>query len=121
MDDKHREILRRNRTDLVKDLEPLKLLNDLGECLDEDDREEIKALTGRKSQAEKLLDMIPRKGPKAFQCFVAALYGRQKHLAEPLIEESGVDVSILLKGEDLGIFIKFWSYKLILSPLIFMD
>ena len=110
MDEKHREILRRNRANLVKDLEPLKLLNDLGDCLDEDDREEIKALTGRKSQAEELLDMIPRKGPKAFQSFVAALYRRQKHLAEPLIEESGVDVSIFLKGEDLGIFIKlFWG------------
>ena len=103
MDDNHREILRRNRTDLVKDLEPLKLLNDLAECLDEDDRETVKGVSGRKSQAEELLDMIPRKGPKAFECFVAALYKRQQHLATPLIEESVIDVSAFLKGEDLGI------------------
>lgn len=103
MDDNHRDILRRNRTDLVKDLEPLKLLNDLAECLDEDDRETVKGVSGRKSQAEELLDMIPRKGPKAFECFVAALHKRQQHLARPLIEESGIDVSAFLKGEDLRI------------------
>lgn len=101
MDDNHRDILRRNRTDLVKDLEPLKLLNDLAECLDEDDRETVKGVSGRKSQAEELLDMIPRKGPKAFECFVAALHKRQQHLARPLIEESGIDVSAFLK-DDVG-------------------
>jgi len=100
MNDEHRKILQRHRIDLIKDLEPLKLLNDLSECLDADDREAVKALNTRKDQAEELVDMIPRKGPTAFQCFVAALHKRQKHLAKPLIEESGIDISTILKGEE---------------------
>lgn len=102
MDDAHRKILKKHRWALIKDLEPLKLLNDLAECLDEDDMDAVKSKNTRKDQAEELLDMIPRKGPRAFPCLVASLHLRQKHLAKPLIEESGIDISTILKGEALG-------------------
>ena len=101
MSEEHRKILQRHRVDLIKDLEPFKVLNDLSECLDEDDREAVKAKSTRGDRAEKLVDMIPRRGPKAFQCFVAALYKRQHHLAMPLIEESGIDSSSFGKGKDI--------------------
>lgn len=101
MSDEHRKIIQRHRADLIKDLEPLKVLNDLSECLDEDDREAVKGHRTRGDRAEELVDMIPRRGPKAFQCFVAALYKRQRHLAMPLIEESGIDSSSFRKGKGI--------------------
>ena len=99
--EEHRKILQRHRADLIKDLDPSKLLNDLSECLDEEDRETVKAHSTRGDRAEELIDMIPRRGPTAFQCFVAALYKRQRHLAMPLIEESGIDSSSFSKGKDI--------------------
>ncbi|KAM7451181.1 hypothetical protein ABFA07_001240 [Porites harrisoni] len=99
--EEHRNIITRHRADLVKDLEPSKVLNDLSECLDEDDREAVKAKSTRGDRAEKLVDMIPRRGPKAFHCFVAALYKRQRHLAIPLMQESGIDSSSFEKGKDI--------------------
>ncbi|KAM7451179.1 hypothetical protein ABFA07_001239 [Porites harrisoni] len=97
--EEHRNIITSHRADLVKDLEPSKVLNDLSECLDEDDREVVKAQGPRKACAEELVDMIPRRGPKAFHCFVAALYKRQRHLAIPLMQESGIDSSSFEKGQ----------------------
>ena len=99
--EEHRNIITSHRADLVKDLEPSKVLNDLSECLDEDDREVVKAQGPRKACAEKLVDMIPKRGPKAFHCFVAALYKRQRHLAIPLMQESGIDSSSFEKGKDI--------------------
>ena len=99
--EEHRNIIKRHRVDLVKDLEPSKVLNYLSECLDEDDREAVKAQGPRGACAEELVDRIPRRGPKAFQCFVAALYKTQCHLAIPLIQESGIDISSFEKGKDI--------------------
>ena len=99
--EEHRNIITSHRADLVKDLEPSKVLNYLSECLDADDREYVKAQGPRGACAEELIDMIPRRGPTAFQCLVAALYKRQRHLAMPLIEESGIDSSSFSKGKDI--------------------
>ena len=99
--EEHRNIITSHRADLVKDLEPSKVLNDLSECLDEDDREAVKAQGPRKACAEELVDRILRRGPKAFHCFVAALYKRQRHLAIPLMQESGIDSSSFEKGKDI--------------------
>lgn len=99
MEEEHRNILRKHREVLVRDLEPLKLLNRL-EVLGDDDRELVKAKKTRSEQAEELLDMLPRKGEDAFQNFITALCnGSQKFLAKPLIRASGMDESSLLKGE----------------------
>ena len=99
--EEHRNIITSHRADLVKDLEPSKVLNYLFDCLYEDDREYVKAQGTRGDRAEELIDMIPRRGPKAFQCFVTALYKRQRHLAIPLIQESGIDISSFEGGKDI--------------------
>lgn len=99
MDEEHRTILKKNRQHLIRDLEPLKLLNDLAELFDEDDRDEVKAENTRKDQVEALLDMLPRKGPTAFEEFLRALNKRQSHLATPMIEQSGIDVSKCEEGK----------------------
>ncbi|XP_067057441.1 uncharacterized protein [Acropora muricata] len=98
MEEEHRTILRKNRQLLIKDLEPWKIVNDLAEIFDEDDRDEVKAENTRKEQAEALLDMLPRKGPTAFKQFLRALNKRQPHLATPMVEESRIDVSKCEEG-----------------------
>ncbi|CAH3037614.1 unnamed protein product [Pocillopora meandrina] len=99
MEEEHRNILRKHREALVRDLEPLKLLNRL-DVLGDDDRELVKAKKTRSEQAEELLDMLPRKGEDAFQNFITALCnGSQKFLAKPLIRASGMDESRFLKDE----------------------
>lgn len=75
MDKKHRELLRRNRERLVEDLEALSLLSYLYQehTLSENDVDLIKAERTRSSQAEKLLDIVPKRGPQAFHTFCRAL------------------------------------------------
>ncbi|CAH3184904.1 unnamed protein product, partial [Porites lobata] len=82
MDDKHRNILRRTRLTLRKDLEPIKLLPYLVDVLDHTDEEEIKASSNEKrvSGVDKLLEILPRKGQKAFDIFKKALQKVQPHL-----------------------------------------
>lgn len=81
MDDKHRNILRRNRSALSKDLEPTKILHHLVDVLDVQDEENIKAKKTRKEASHELLDMLPRRGPKAFGVFKEALRKKQPDLA----------------------------------------
>ena len=100
MEDIHRDILRKRRDALLVDIEPLKLLNSL-DVLDDDDREKVKMQKTRTERAETLLDMLPRKGPDAFQNFVAALSRSQRFLADILIKDSGIDVSTFSRGEVL--------------------
>ncbi|XP_078342187.1 uncharacterized protein LOC144627991 isoform X5 [Oculina patagonica] len=99
MEQEHREILRNRRIPIAEDLEPLKLLNRL-DVIDDDDREEIKTKETRREQAYALLDMIIRKGPNAFKNFVSALYElkSQKHLADLLIQDSGIQIASIPKG-----------------------
>ena len=99
MEEEHRTILRKNRQHLIRDLEPLKILNDLAEIFDEDDRDEVKAECTRKEQVEVLLDKLPRKGPKVFEDFLRALNKRQPHLAYPMIDESRIDFSKVEEGK----------------------
>ena len=89
MDDKHRGILRSHRLELMKDLEVKKLLPYLANVLDQDDEDEVKAEAARRDMIDKLLDILPRKGPAAFDNFVKALKNIQPHLAASLIQESG--------------------------------
>jgi len=83
----HRDILRYNRTLLIKNMEPMKLLKHLSCTLDEADDEEIKAQPTRGKGSEKLLDILLRKGQNAFDEFVKALKEVQSdYLAVALIE-----------------------------------
>ena len=90
MDDKHREILRRQRYNLRRDLEVMKLLPKLFSVLDLEDEEEIKAEATRRKKVEKLLDILPKKGPEAFDVFVRGLLETQPFLAAPLLRNSGI-------------------------------
>ena len=89
MDDKHRDILRRHWSELRRDLEPTKLLPYLVSILDVTDEQEVKVKATREDRIDKLLDILPRRGPKAFEEFVKALQEVQPFLAAPLIQEAG--------------------------------
>ncbi|XP_044179741.1 uncharacterized protein LOC122961199 [Acropora millepora] len=86
MEDTHRTILRDFRPNIIKDLEPNNILPDLGRVLTAKDDEEIKAQSTRQGRCEKLLEILPRKGPNAFKVFVEALKKEAPHLADDLIE-----------------------------------
>ncbi|KAM7437399.1 hypothetical protein ABFA07_012956 [Porites harrisoni] len=75
MDKKHRDLLRKNRISLVQDLEATQLLSYLyqEDILSENDRDSIKAEKTRGAKAEKLLDILPRRGKRAFDVFCQAL------------------------------------------------
>ena len=87
MDDIHRDILRRNRSALSKDLEPKKILSNLVDVLDVQDEEKIRAEKTRKGASYALLDMLPRRGQKAFGVLMEALQKKQPHLAVYLGEQ----------------------------------
>ena len=87
----HRKILLKNRSDLVRDMEPNGLTSYLyqSEILSENDVDLIKAERTRKARAEFFLDTLPRKGPKAFDAFIESLKleNSTKHLAELLVAD----------------------------------
>lgn len=88
MEKKHRDLLRKNRLALIQDLEATQLLNFLLQegGLTESDVEIIKAQPTRTAKAEKLLDTLPRRGPKSFDVFYRALSTTdgQSHLVDLL-------------------------------------
>ncbi|KAJ7318638.1 hypothetical protein OS493_037701 [Desmophyllum pertusum] len=88
MDDKHRDILRRHWPSLRKNLEIVELLPQLGDVLGQADQEKVQAEATRREKIDKLLDIIPRKGPEAFDNFLKALQKIQPFLAVPLLQES---------------------------------
>ena len=68
------------------DLEPNHILRNLVRVLNETDEEEIRGQSTRRERCEKLLEILPRKGPNAFKVFVEALKKEAPHLADVLIE-----------------------------------
>ena len=90
MDDSHRAILRnRLRPILRKDVEPRNLFQYLGDVFNQTDEDEIKAEKTRTDQVDKMLEILTRRGPNAFDEFVGALLSTQPHLASALIQETG--------------------------------
>ncbi|KAM6200855.1 caspase-2 [Rhynchocyon petersi] len=85
----HQEALKRNRVVLAKQL----LLSELLEHLLEKDiitlemRELIQARVGSFNQNVELLNLLPKRGPRAFEAFCAALRDtKQAHLEDLLLE-----------------------------------
>lgn len=101
MDEKHRKLLQKHRIAIAKDLEPRRVFANLAslDTFTADDEDEVKSLPSRSQRVEKLLDILPRKGEGAFECFVRALEKGFPHLAKPLIEESGLQPSQVDKGK----------------------
>ncbi|XP_068752764.1 uncharacterized protein PF3D7_1120000-like isoform X2 [Montipora capricornis] len=92
MDDRHREILRQKGHIIRRDLEPDRVVRHLTTILSEEDIEEIKQLPvdSRLRKADRLLDMLPRRGPNAFKAFIEALRKvNQSFLADHLIDPGG--------------------------------
>ena len=56
MDDKHREILRRQRPNIRRDLEVMKLLPKLFSVLDPEDEEEVKAEPTRRKKGRQTFE-----------------------------------------------------------------
>ena len=90
MNGRHRDILRRHWSTLRRDLEPMKLLPYLVNVWDVTDEQEVKVKATREERIDKLLEILPRRGPTAFDDFVRALQEVQPFLAAPLVQESGL-------------------------------
>ncbi|XP_066921954.1 caspase-2-like [Clytia hemisphaerica] len=75
MDKKHRKLLLKHRLAFVKDLEATDVSSLLYESgtITENDMESIEAIKLRRDRVEHLMDLLPRKGPKAFDGFINAL------------------------------------------------
>ena len=88
MPEDYRRVLRINRVDLVNDL----LVDDVLPYLfakfvfDSDHLELIRAEKTDKRKAEKLLDLLPRRGEQAFGHFLDALKDSYPHLYKILIQ-----------------------------------
>ena len=85
MEERHRIILRQHQANIRMDLEPENILPNLVEILDDTDEGEIKAQSTREKKCDKLLEILRRKGPNAFEAFVEALKKKVSHLASDLI------------------------------------
>lgn len=89
MAEEHRKVLRRCREKLVKDMEPAEVLLQMAESLvfTQEDEDKIKSrdLT-RQQQCETLLDILPRKGAKAYEIFKKTIERVHPHLTSTVYE-----------------------------------
>ena len=92
MEEKHRYILRLHRSSIRMDLEPKNILPKLVLVLTEIDEMEIKTQCTREKRCDRLLEILPRRGPDAFNVFVKALKEEAPHLASDLIEAGNKEV-----------------------------
>lgn len=88
MDDKQRNILRRCKGTLVKDMEPDEVLLQMADPLlfTTEDENKIKSRVTRQQQCETLLEMLQRKGAKAYEIFKKTLEKVHPHLARTIVE-----------------------------------
>ncbi|XP_066019510.1 caspase-3-like isoform X1 [Pocillopora verrucosa] len=106
MQDSEREALRKNRQALLKDLEAKKIASRLFSynIFSVEDKDEVNSKETKNDQGEALLDILPRKGPKAFKAFCDALHDVSPHLESLLrpIQAEGMPT----EGTDGGISTK---------------
>ncbi|XP_077987183.1 uncharacterized protein LOC144441476 isoform X2 [Glandiceps talaboti] len=89
MKDEHRQLLRRLKPDIIKDLNAGKVVECMSDIFDEEDEQNITYSKPPIDQARKLIDILLTKGPTAFDKFVTACESCHKHIAKKLKEESG--------------------------------
>ena len=93
MQEEDRKALRSNREALLKDLEPKRVASLLysREIFSEDDKDSVNAKSTPSEQREEVLNILPRKGPKAFSVFCNVLSEVSPHLEALLrpIQEDG--------------------------------
>lgn len=86
MEQKHCTILRQHWSNIRENLELNNILPKLVTVLTETEEEEIKAQRTSAKRCDKLLEILPTKGPTAFKVFVEALKEEASYLASDLIE-----------------------------------
>ena len=86
MDDEHRNILRRCRKDLVKDMEPKKVLRQMDPRLfATEDEHEVKAEKTREEQCDKFIDKLGQKGARAYEIFKETIKEVHPHLTSVIL------------------------------------
>jgi len=99
MQEEDRKTLQRNRQALVKDLEAKRVASLLysREIFSIDDKDEVNAKATASEQRETVLDILPRKGPRAFRVFCDVLEEVSPHLEALLrpVQEDGKTVLLL--------------------------
>lgn len=103
MEEKHRNLLRSKRMDLVRDMDGDRISSHLysQDIFSEEDKELVNAETTPQRKNEKLLDILPKRGDKAFNVFCDTLKElkmfhleillRSDHLASAL-SDPGIDM-----------------------------
>lgn len=88
MDDEHRNILRICRKDLVKDMEPMRVLREMKNphLFTTEDESEIKAENTRVEKCEVFLDKLARKGASAYETFKETIKRVHPHLTSTILE-----------------------------------
>ena len=91
MSSRHREILQ-SSTLLLREMDLERILPLLSLCLDKQDRELIMDNETKSGKVNQLLvNVLPRKGPKAFEHFVRVLEQIHPCLAEPVLREADME------------------------------
>lgn len=102
MDEEHRNILRRCRETLVEDMEPRQVLIKMVDPLlfTKEDESIVKGsgLT-REEQCEILLDILPRKGAKAYEVFKETIAKVHPHLTETILRAEKQELKSELRSE----------------------
>lgn len=88
MDERHKTTLKKVRLQLLEDLEVNPVLDYMfsKNIISKEHSDRIRAEKTRQKQAECLLDILPRRGSKAFNEFYHSIRPEQGHLREALDE-----------------------------------
>ena len=95
----HKDALRRNRVLFIQDMNPDALLQHLRQfnVISQNNLESLQVLPDRRQRNQNLLDLLPKRGPKAFQAFCRALSSTgQQHLRN-VIQPEGVHWCVSLR------------------------
>ena len=87
MDEIHRQVLRRLHLSMVKDLETGRVLDHMyqSDSFSDDDCAQVNISGTRRERCQRFLDILPRRGDKAYHVFLRALEKENlSHLAEKL-------------------------------------
>ncbi|XP_036961203.1 caspase-9 [Acanthopagrus latus] len=96
MEERHRKILQRNRSSLVKDLDPSALYDGLIEkgVFTQDMVDEIKSCATRREQARKLVVDLETRGSRAFPLFLQCLQETEQHSLAELLRNGAPTVQL---------------------------
>uniref|UniRef100_A0A672YXK8 Caspase-9 n=1 Tax=Sphaeramia orbicularis TaxID=375764 RepID=A0A672YXK8_9TELE len=96
MDERHKKILQRNRSNLVKGLDPSNLYDSLLEkgVFTEDMIDEIKSSGTRRDQARQLVRDLETRGSRAFPIFLECLQETGQHSLAELLQDGAPSVHI---------------------------